>query len=364
MTGLLAFSISGLHAQGNGNGNGNGGGNGGGNGNGNGNISPPTPTIASLAYLTPGTTTDLAIGGIASGNEAYNATQGSKSISASFSIGGVIVNSITVNSTTSLTLNITVTGTELGASTLTITNPNGTAATSSTNIIHVTDVPVITSTQLSPSPASVIEDITASVTSLTNSDTSLTVNYTYLWFEDGIAMAETNATLPASATQQSSNYYCQITPSKVGSIIGITVTTPVVTVTADKDGNNIHDQWEDEVVMVAPGINPSADLDGDGLSNHYEYLFGLDPNDPASNQPVVQALNRSTGKFAYSRPTNLLDDLTYTVETSSDLVNWTALNGPTQTINNANPNSQVVTVDIPQGLLNANARLFVRVSVN
>ena len=345
--GLLCFCTLPLHAQ----------------KNGNGNVAPPTPTIASLAYLTPGTTTDLAIGGDATGNQAYVASQGNKVISAAFSRAGVTINSITVNSGTSLTLNITVTaGAELGASTLTVTNPSNNSNTSIGNIIHVTDVPVITATQLNPNPASVIDDITASVTGLTNNDGSLTVSYSYLWYEDGVAMAETNATLPASATQQSSSYHCEITPSKIGSIIGTTVSTAPIVVSADKDGNGIHDQWEDEVVMVEPGVDPNGDPDGDGLTNHYEYLFGLDPHDPNSNQPVVKPQDPVTREFQYSRAVNKLDGVTYKVETSSDLATWTELVGATQALNNVNPNSEVVTVGFPAAIINANARLFVRVS--
>lgn len=329
-------------------------------------LAPPTPSVTEVTYLVPGTTTDITIGGVVTSNEAYIEKAGKTFISGSFSGSGISINSITVNSPTSLTLNITVADFDplnpfLGTSTLTITNPSSLSATSVMDVIHVTDVPVITATQFSPDPASVVDDITATVTALTNHDTSLAVSYSYQWFEDGVAISESSSTLPASATQQGSNYYCDITPSKVGTIIGATFSTTAIVVTADKDGNGIHDQWEVDVVMEA-ATDPDADIDGDGLSAREEYLFGLDPNDAQSRQAIVKCLDPVSGEFQYSRAVNKIDGINYKVWTSPDLVNWTEQVGASQSLSNANANSEVVTVGFTPALINANPRLFVRVS--
>jgi hypothetical protein len=67
----------------------------------------------------------------------------------------------------------------------------------------------------------------------------------------------------------------------------------------------------------------SADFDGDGLSNGEERIWGLDPTDASSCQPIRTLLNPVTGTFRYSRRDRALTGLTYSVWTSPDLVNWT-----------------------------------------
>ena len=77
--------------------------------------------------------------------------------------------------------------------------------------------------------------------------------------------------------------------------------------------------------MIAQDIFSSgfADDDGDGLSNSYEYAFGLDPHSSTSSNPIVATLNRSTGKFTFTRRVPLLSGLSYRVFTSTNLRNWT-----------------------------------------
>ena len=66
------------------------------------------------------------------------------------------------------------------------------------------------------------------------------------------------------------------------------------------------------------------DLDGDGVKNQAEYAFGLIPNSGASVNPITSPLNKTTGKFSYTRrATPASTGLTYTVWTSVDLVTWT-----------------------------------------
>jgi len=314
--------------------------------------------------MVPGATTDLAVLGSVTTNEAFVEKKGSTFISASFSHPGITVNSITFNSATSLTLNISVTANAaLGTSTLTIINPDGQTATSTSAVICVTDVPQITSTALNPAPPSVIDNLEAKVTALTNLETTFPITYQYQWYENGIAIPYTGAVLPSSATAQGRSYYCTITPIKGTSIIGAAVNTPTVVVSADADNNGLHDAWE-AAVLSGVGADPNADEDGDGLTTLAEYLYGLDPRNANSNRPIVSPLNPSTGEFEYSRAAKKIDGVTYRVETSSDLVNWTEQVGATESLSQANANSEVVKVTLSPALISANSRLFVRVSVN
>jgi autotransporter-associated beta strand protein len=67
-----------------------------------------------------------------------------------------------------------------------------------------------------------------------------------------------------------------------------------------------------------------VDDDGDGLSNHEEYAFGLIPNSSASVNPITAQLDKTTGTFTYTRrdPVTKNTGLTYTIWTSTNLVNW------------------------------------------
>ena len=70
---------------------------------------------------------------------------------------------------------------------------------------------------------------------------------------------------------------------------------------------------------------PTADPDGDGMTNQQEYAFGLNPTSAASANPVAALLDKTTGKFSYTRrATPTTTGLIYTVLTSPDLVTWTA----------------------------------------
>lgn len=79
------------------------------------------------------------------------------------------------------------------------------------------------------------------------------------------------------------------------------------------------------VTLANPALNgePTADLDGDGVTNKGEYAFGLNPTSGASSNPIVSQLNKTTGKFSYTRrATPASTGIVYTVTTSPDLVAW------------------------------------------
>ena len=125
-------------------------------------------------------------------------------------------------------------------------------------------------------------------------------------------------------------------------------------------GGSDYDTWLGGFTF-APGADttPTGDPDGDGVTNQQEYAFGLNPTLGSSVNPIVSPLNAATGNFQYTRrATPAATGLTYTVLTSTDLVNW-ATGGATETGFTTAGDIQTVTVNVttpPVG-----GKLFVRV---
>lgn len=107
--------------------------------------------------------------------------------------------------------------------------------------------------------------------------------------------------------------------------------------------------------------DPDADFDGDGLSNNEERIWGLDPTDPASMNPIV-ALLEADGTIRYSRRDPALTGKRFTVWTSTNLRNWTEDTGAIQ---QPAPDATEVDVEIVEVIASPHLllepRLFVRV---
>ena len=108
---------------------------------------------------------------------------------------------------------------------------------------------------------------------------------------------------------------------------------------------------------------PGADPDGDGLKNQQEYAFGLVPNSGSSANPIAVQLNKTTGKFSYTRRTLGLPSpaLAYTVETSTNLIGWTVDAGATQTVTGTVGQIQTVEITLSAAIPLTDTKLFVRV---
>jgi autotransporter-associated beta strand protein len=125
-------------------------------------------------------------------------------------------------------------------------------------------------------------------------------------------------------------------------------------------GASDYDTWAGPSGYNLTG-GPNDDDDGDGLSNHKEYAFGLNPTSGASASPISQQLDKTTGMFKYTRrATPATTGLTYTYESSGTLGNdWAVFTPDSEVSNNATPVEEI-TVDVPDALL-LNAKLFLRV---
>lgn len=109
---------------------------------------------------------------------------------------------------------------------------------------------------------------------------------------------------------------------------------------------------------------PNDDDDNDGLTNNDEYAFGLLPTSSSSVNPITVPLNKTTGTLSYTRRTQSLTDLTYTVRSSSTLEqnSWTALVKDTDYTESVSTSGEVETVTITLTPAPTADKLFLQVS--
>jgi autotransporter-associated beta strand protein len=124
-----------------------------------------------------------------------------------------------------------------------------------------------------------------------------------------------------------------------------------------------YDTWKGDN-GVTGGQND--DDDNDGLTNHEEYAFGLDPTGGSSVNPITSQLSKSTKKFSYTRrKPSLGTNLTYSVWFSENLATWTEDTGATE--GTPVPNGDNETVEVTLSTLPGNplpAKLFIQVRAN
>jgi autotransporter-associated beta strand protein len=121
-----------------------------------------------------------------------------------------------------------------------------------------------------------------------------------------------------------------------------------------------YDTWR-----TANGVTggENDDDDSDGLTNHEEYAFGTDPTGGSSVNPVAVPLNKTTGKFRYTRRQQSLTGLSYKVWTSTNLVTWTEDTGATssQTVTGTAVEVETVEATLTGTLPLAQPKLFIQV---
>jgi fibronectin-binding autotransporter adhesin len=124
-----------------------------------------------------------------------------------------------------------------------------------------------------------------------------------------------------------------------------------------------YDTWK-----TANGVTggENDDDDSDGLTNHEEYAFGLDPTGGSSVNPIAVQLDKATGTFSYTRRLQSHTGLAYTVWTSVDLATWTEDNGATtsQTVSGTVGEVETVQATITGTLPLTPPKLFIQVRAN
>jgi fibronectin type 3 domain-containing protein len=107
-------------------------------------------------------------------------------------------------------------------------------------------------------------------------------------------------------------------------------------------------------------IGPAADPDGDGLSNLVEYLLGTNPTVPDSAGAAMSSAADGDGNLVLTfRLSKNLTGLTYTVQSSTDLVNWTDT-GVTPTVQSDQGAYYIMQATVPIG---SNSKLLLRLNV-
>ncbi|MGJ8697757.1 MAG: hypothetical protein ACSHYF_15680 [Verrucomicrobiaceae bacterium] len=118
----------------------------------------------------------------------------------------------------------------------------------------------------------------------------------------------------------------------------------------------------------AEGFNLIGDMtdddDNDGLSNHEEYIFGLNPTDASSVNPYLTKLDKVFGDLTFTRRNTSLysTGLTYTYEYSTTLADDFTPFIPDEIDSDAGDPVEEITITVPAELL-INETLFVRVFV-
>jgi hypothetical protein len=115
-------------------------------------------------------------------------------------------------------------------------------------------------------------------------------------------------------------------------------------------------RWADLRTNVT---SPTADLDGDGYDNLFEYGLGLDPAVP-THGAMLPNLNAGSFEFTYLRPAGVTD-VSYQVEWADDInaASWNSI-GVTQQILSDDGTHRTIRAFVPKG---SGSRRFLRLKV-
>jgi len=105
-----------------------------------------------------------------------------------------------------------------------------------------------------------------------------------------------------------------------------------------------YDTWASGPTGAAGGS--TADPDGDGKDNAFEYAFGLNASSGSSVNPFTAPLNNATAKFRYTRRIQSSTSLTYKVFTSTTLEAGSWVQDTTATQSVVGTSGEVETVEV------------------
>lgn len=147
---------------------------------------------------------------------------------------------------------------------------------------------------------------------------------TYQWKKgtaDISGATSASYTINAVTSNDAANY------TVVVSNVGGTVTSNVATLTVNQSGYATWRALKFTTLEAADNAvsGPAADPDGDGVSNVVEYAFDTDPKSGAASASAPSVTATTTEWiYTYTRPADRAD-LTYTVQASTNLTDWTTI---------------------------------------
>lgn len=138
----------------------------------------------------------------------------------------------------------------------------------------------------------------------------------------------------------------------------VTKTNPVLTTSmpASLTVTQTYAAWAAAAGFTGANTNFGADPDGDHIVNLAEYALGLSPTTPGTKG--LPLLTRTNGqmRFHFTQPTSTTG-ITYNVQTSTDLLNWT---NTTPTVESITPTNETFVTVLPSG----QPKCFVRLQVS
>lgn len=155
----------------------------------------------------------------------------------------------------------------------------------------------------------------ASITLQANSSSGLAVSYSVV---SGPATLSGGNSLTLTGTGS-----VTVRASQIGNLIYAAATSVDRTFTVTSNFNSwLLERFDANQRADAQQTGPNADFDRDGLSNLVEYGLGLDPKSAGTAGQPEASKTETDWTFTYNRPADRVE-LTYAVEISTDLTNWT-----------------------------------------